>query len=181
MYKNSNEQTGSYPTKSLDTRLCSLALALSPLSTASHFAVAIKDVIKHIMAQRALPLLLLLFAPVVTSHGHLLRAVIKPKDGGADKVACAANANAAECAGSPSVRLRKLIPRSGNDGACKIPPGCELGCPGVTGSKPGGAPCATLGICDHCGLEKVAAEKTQVGTDGSKSVSYTHLTLPTKA
>lgn len=120
------------------------------------------------MAQRALPLLLMLFAPVVTSHGHLLRAVIKPKDGGADKVACAANANAAECAGSPSVRLRKLIPRSGNDGACKIPPGCELGCPGVTGSKPGGAPCATLGICDHCGLEKVAAEKTQVGTDGSK-------------
>ena len=39
------------------------------------------------MAQRALPLLLMLFAPVVTSHGHLLRAVIKPKDGGADKVA----------------------------------------------------------------------------------------------
>jgi len=118
---------------------------------------------------KPLPLLLLLTAPqCADAHGHLLRAVVRPsKGGGADKVACAANANAQECA-NPSTRLRKLIPRSGNDGACKTPPGCELGCPGVTGSRPGGAPCANQGICDHCGLEKVAAEKTQVGTDGAK-------------
>ena len=108
-----------------------------------------------------------MLAPLVHGHGHLLKAVVKPASGGADQVACAANANAQECSGG-TVKLRKLIPRSGNDGACAIPPGCELGCPGVTGSGPGGAPCATLGVCDHCALEKTAGNKPSVGADGSK-------------
>ena len=108
-----------------------------------------------------------LVPPLVHGHGHLLKAVVSRAAGGADQVACAANANAQECSGS-TVKMRKLIPRSGNDGACAIPPGCELGCPGVTGSGPGGAPCENIGICDHCGLEKTAGNKPSVGSDGSK-------------
>lgn len=38
----------------------------------------------------------------------------------------------------------------------------------MTGSLPGGPACATLGVCDHCALEKTAGEKPLVGNDGSK-------------
>ena len=102
------------------------------------------------------------------AHGHLLKAVIRRNAGVAaeDQIACAANAPGSAC--SSTVKMRKLIPRSGNDGACAVPPGCELGCPGVTGSVPGGAPCANLGVCDHCALEKTSEEKPIVGGDGSK-------------
>ena len=116
---------------------------------------------------RSTLLLLIISLPHALGHGHLLRAVTRRPGSSTDEVACAVNASPDECNGG-TVKLRKLIPRSGNDGACAIPPGCELGCPGVTGSGPGGAPCATPGICDHCALEKTASEKAIVGNDGSK-------------
>lgn len=113
--------------------------------------------------------LLLSLAQVRTcaGHGNLLKASVRRVTNQQQTSACAFNANTAECTGD-NVQMRKLIPRSGNDPPCNQPPGCVLGCPGENGSGPGGAPCANEGICDHCALEKVAAEKAIVGGDGSK-------------
>ena len=100
----------------------------------------------------------------VEAHGHLLRAVVRPGTN-AEVTACAYNAGD-NCQGT--AKLRKLIPRSGNDPPCNQPPGCELGCPNENGGGPGSAACPNQLVCDHCALEKVAAEKAIVGGDGSK-------------
>ena len=99
-----------------------------------------------------------------SAHGNLLRAVVRPAATD-EETACAVNAGGA-CTGT--ISMRTLIPRSGNDGACAIPPGCEAGCQ-TTGSLPGETPtCTAQYACDHCGLEKTSAEKALVGNDGSK-------------
>lgn len=79
---------------------------------------------------RAVCISLLSVVPLVNAHGHLTLVT-----SGSQK-ACAYNTNY-ECAGAGTLRLRKLIPRSGNTGVCANPPGCEANF-----------------ICDHCGLEK---------------------------
>ena len=92
------------------------------------------------------------------AHGHLLKAVLRPQAAD-EKAACAGNAGGA-CTGELS--MRKLIARSQNEGPCPdpgpsagqqadVPPGCEADF-----------------VCDHCGLEKVAAQKGIVGGDGAK-------------
>ena len=99
-----------------------------------------------------------------SAHGNLLRAVVRPAAAD-EETACAVNAGGA-CTGTLS--LRTLIPRAGNDGACATPPGCEAGCQ-TTGTLPGETPgCTAQYACDHCGLEKTAAQKELVGNDGSK-------------
>uniref|UniRef100_A0A7S2GJN9 WW domain-containing protein n=1 Tax=Haptolina brevifila TaxID=156173 RepID=A0A7S2GJN9_9EUKA len=108
----------------------------------------------------------------VEAHGHLLRAVIRPGMPSAT-TACAANAGP-HCTSSQGLQMRRLIPRSGNGPPCSTPPGCELGCegngngPGGTGGGPDDPPCPNQGICDHCALEKTAAEKGIVGGDPAK-------------
>ena len=93
-----------------------------------------------------------------SAHGHLLKAVLRPQAAD-EKAACAGNAGGA-CTGELS--MRKLIARSQNEGPCPdpgpsagqqadVPPGCEADF-----------------VCDHCGLEKVAAQKGIVGGDGAK-------------
>jgi len=103
----------------------------------------------------------------VEGHGHLLKATVRP-GAPSETHACAANAPGGTCPAGNALSLRKLIPRSGNDGVCAIPPGCVLGCPNQQGALPGEPPCANEGICDHCALEKTAGEKPIVGGDGSK-------------
>ena len=110
------------------------------------------------MAPASAAVLLVVLVTGASAHGHLLRAVLRPQ--AADEQAgCAGNAGAA-CTGELS--MRKLIPRSQNTGPCPdpgpsagqeadVPPGCEANF-----------------VCDHCGLEKTAAEKEIVGGDGAK-------------
>ena len=104
---------------------------------------------------------MLLLHAATLSHGNLLRATITSASRGTAVTACSENAPANLCAPTAGLQIRSLIPRSGNTGACAVPPGCELGCDGVTGSLPGGPPCANLGTCDHCALEKTAGEKAE--------------------
>lgn len=110
---------------------------------------------------------LVLSCPSAEGHGHLLKATVRPGQATSAQ-ACAANAPAGTCPPGNTLSMRRLIPRSGNDGVCAIPPGCVLGCPNQQGALPGGPPCASEGICDHCALEKTSGEKAIVGGDGSK-------------
>jgi len=108
----------------------------------------------------------------VHGHGHMLRAVVRA--GSSTPItACAVNA-VPHCQSTAGLKMRKLIPRSGNNPPCNAPPGCELGCegngngPGGTGGGPNDLPCPNQGICDHCALEKTASQKGIVGGDDSK-------------
>ena len=89
----------------------------------------------------------------VDGHGHLLRAVVRP-GGGSAATSCAVNAGQ-HCESTGTLKMRKSIPRSGNNPPCSNPPGCELGCEGNgnglggTGGGPRDPPCPNQGICDH--------------------------------
>lgn len=83
---------------------------------------------------RATLLAVALLAHSAAGHGCLTKAANR-----AGKTACAVNANDPGCdKANAAMRFREVIPRSGNDGVCANPPGCEAGF-----------------LCDWCGLEKV--------------------------
>ncbi len=69
---------------------------------------------------------------VVQGHGVLSKVVIN------GQTACAVNTNDPQCQSTNNLKMREVIPRSGNTGQCAIAPGCEANFK-----------------CDHCGLEKV--------------------------
>ena len=65
-----------------------------------------------------------LMAVLALMHGTNGHAVLT-KASIASQTACAVNANDPQCQATGSLRLREVIPRSGNTGQCAIAPGCE--------------------------------------------------------
>lgn len=76
------------------------------------------------------------------AHGH--GVITQLENNG--QTACAVHTGG--CTSTNSLNLREVIPRSGNDGECALPPGCEADF-----------------YCDHCCLEKV---ETGSALDSSK-------------
>lgn len=74
--------------------------------------------------------LIFMFLSVVLGHAVLTQVEYK------GQTSCAVHTGG--CRSTNNLKMRELIPRSGNEGVCANPPGCEANF-----------------TCDHCGLEKV--------------------------
>lgn len=94
---------------------------------------------------------------IVDGHGCLTKIT------GNGNTACAVHANDYQGCNS-AIKVRELIPRSGNDGVCANPPGCE----------------ASFN-CDWCGLEKVVTFTPIVGYKWWTGTPAAHWTEPTVA
>lgn len=93
---------------------------------------------------------------IVDGHGCLTKITSN------GQIACAVNANDYQGCNS-AIKVRTLIPRSGNDGVCANPPGCE----------------ASFN-CDWCGLEKVKTFTPIVGYKwwtGTPAAHWTEATV----